>query len=345
MDSTVSSTDEQAVPMHYPGFVFRVLREEGVDPESLLAGTGLTPETLGDPRHRTGLEPPRRLFLNAIEQTGDPHLGVRLGSRFEPHHIGLPAYTAMSAATFADALDVMNRFFSLTFPLIEFTFPCSDADPRPDEVALRIRPRLHLEDLTYFVAVSALIACDGLCKAILRCGRFATRAEANAAKPQDWARVAPRIDFPIRFGAQDHRLYFPKTLLDCRLPGAEPINHQKFVELCKGFSAAAGHPQSLISRVVTILQERPSSTASLPEVAAALGFSDRGLRRHLQKSGTSFRHLVDQVRAQRARTMLTTTSQPIKSIAHDLGFDSASNFSRSFKRWTGSSPQAFRDSQ
>ncbi|NJK33418.1 MAG: AraC family transcriptional regulator [Deltaproteobacteria bacterium] len=33
---------------------------------------------------------------------------------------------------------------------------------------------------------------------------------------------------------------------------------------------------------------------------------------------------------------------PIKTIAHTLGFDTPSNFTRSFKHWTGTSPSAFR---
>jgi AraC-like DNA-binding protein len=38
-----------ALPMNYPGFVFRALRDEGIAAEALLEDTGLTDAMLGDP--------------------------------------------------------------------------------------------------------------------------------------------------------------------------------------------------------------------------------------------------------------------------------------------------------
>ncbi|MEL6103026.1 MAG: helix-turn-helix transcriptional regulator [Pseudomonadota bacterium] len=63
----------------------------------------------------------------------------------------------------------------------------------------------------------------------------------------------------------------------------------------------------------------------------------------MDRSGTSYRQLVDQVREARARALLSGGTQPIKAIAGALGFESSSNFARSFKRWTGLTPKAFRD--
>lgn len=34
---------------------------------------------------------------------------------------------------------------------------------------------------------------------------------------------------------------------------------------------------------------------------------------------------------------------PVKGVAATLGFESPSNFARSFKRWTGLTPNAFRE--
>jgi len=73
--SSLTPTDP-ALLMHYPGFVFRVLCDEGHTPEALLAGTGLSENALSDPTFRSDLPPIRQLILNAIEQSGDPHLGL-----------------------------------------------------------------------------------------------------------------------------------------------------------------------------------------------------------------------------------------------------------------------------
>ena len=79
------------------------------------------------------------------------------------------------------------------------------------------------------------------------------------------------------------------------------------------------------------------------EAAAALGYSERGLRRYLERSGTSYRKLTEQVLDRRAREMLANSALPIHVISHELGYETPSNFVRSFKRWTGETPKAFRD--
>ena len=86
--------EDLALRMTYPAFVFRVLAKEGHDVERLLANTGLTKDDLSDPEFRTGLPQLRRFILNAIEQTGEPHLGIRLARLFQASFIGLPAFAA-----------------------------------------------------------------------------------------------------------------------------------------------------------------------------------------------------------------------------------------------------------
>lgn len=340
------TTVDPALPMTYPGFVFRSLVKDGHSPEALLAKTGLTAERLTDPEFRCGFASLHRLLVNSLAETSDPHLGPRLALKFEPNFIGLPAYAAMNAACFRNALDVLNRFFFLTFPAIDFAFPDDMAALGPGEVALRLRPRIEVGgDLAYFVSGSALVACDCLCRAILRTDMFALHAEARVGEPAGWSTVASEIGLSIRFDAEENRLVFPEALLKLPLPGADPLNHSRLVGLCEQFAAKAGTETTLIGRVVALLDQGRMSGATLKEAAGKLGYSERGLRRELERSGTSFRELVETVRKGRARTMLADTERPIQAIAYDLGFDSPSNFARSFKRWTGVSPKAFREGQ
>jgi AraC-like DNA-binding protein len=311
----------------------------------LLSGTGLTADRLADPHFRCGFEPLRRLLMNAIEQTGDPHLGIRLARQFQPTFIGLPAYAAMNAARFSDALDVLNRFFFLAFPAVEFRFPDENVEVRDGEVVVRLRPKFPFTGIEYFAAISALVACDGLLRAILRLDQVVSRAETTTPEPADWQSVADRIGFPVRFDAREDRLFFSARHLDLRLPAEDPINHAKLVSLCEGFAREAMAQATPVSQIKALLEKERYLDAPLAAVADALGYSERGLRRQLERSGTSFRKLMDEARAQRARDLLATTAMPIQAIAFELGFETASNFGRSFKRWTGTTPKDFRDSR
>ncbi len=345
-DKKLTMLDIPTCPMNYPGFVFRTLCEDGYKTEALLAGTGLTAEQFADPCFRIEFSALRRFLLNAMEHTGDPHLGPRLAWRFEPNYIGLPAYAAMNATRFKDALEVLNRFFCLTFSWIEFSFSENNASLETGEVAIRLRPLHPLEDLDYFVSGSALIVCNNLLKGLLRVERFASRAEVTISEPEGWAKVSGEIGrVPVRFEARETRLMFPAELLNRALPGADPISHQRLLTLCEKFAVDGGYEASPAIEVLTFLEAEQNLGASLSRAAEALGYSERSLRRQLDRAGTSYRKLMDQVRESRAREMLANTARPIQAIAYELGYDTPSNFARSFKRWTGVTPKAFRDAR
>ena len=335
--------DDPALPMNYPGFVYRTLRDEGFPVDVLLAETGLDETNLSDPHFRCGFPPLRRLFLNAIERTGDPDLGVTLALKFQPTYIGLPAYTAMNAGRFEDGLDVLRNFFFLNFPAFEFRVVEDKKGLQTGEAAIRLRSKFPFEVIEYFGFSSAIVAINGLLKAMLGASQAATRAEMTVKRPENWPAIEPKIGFPFRFEAPENLIIFPEVLLDRPLPGADPINHARLLGLCEQFAAEMAFVTTPVTQVMAILESAPSLTVSLSDVAAELGYSERGLRRQLERSGTSYRKLVDQIREQRARNLLSSSTQPIKAIAGVLGFESSSNFARSFKRWTGLTPKIFRE--
>ncbi len=338
--------DTPALPMNYPGFVFRTLCDDGHDPETLLKGTSLRPEVFTDPHFRTEFSTLRRFILNAEEQTGDPHLGARLALRFDVTYIGFPAYAAMNAPRLADGLRVLRRFVHLTFPAIDLNFPDPPSGQTSDETDVRLTPKFPLEDIAYFINSSALIVLNRLLLDMLRMPIVATRAETTIREPEGWAAVSADVSrVPIRFEATENRIIFPAHLLDRPLPCSDPINHAKLVALCEKFSAEAGHKATPVSQVLAFLETGGNVGAPLSAASAELGYSERGLRRQLERAGTTYRRLVDQVRERRAREMLASSSQPIQAIAHELGYESPSNFARCFKRWTGKTPKVFRESR
>ena len=335
--------DDPALPTNYPGFVFRTLREEGFTADELLAETGLDETHLSDPHFRCGFQPLRRLLLNAIERTRDPDLGVMLALKFQPTFIGLPAYTAMNARRFKDGLDVLKRFFFLNFPAFEFRLVEEQSGLHAGEAAVGLRSKFPFDDIEYFGFSSAIVAINGLLKAMLQADHAASRAEMTIRQPDNWPAIEARIGFPFRFDAPENQIIFPEALLDRPLPGADPINHARLLGLCEQFAAEMPFVTTPVTQVMAALEGAKSLSVSLSDVAADLGYSERGLRRQLDRSGTSFRKMLDQVREQRARKLLSGSTQPIKTIAGALGFESSSNFARSFKRWTGLTPNAFRD--
>jgi len=249
----------------------------------------------------------------------------------------------MNAARFEDGLTVLTKYLCLSFPAFELHLLEDHSSLQKGEVAIRLRIKFSFEDVEYFGVTSAIVVLNELMKAMLETDQAATRAEITLSPTRSWPAIEEKIGFAVRFEAAENQIVFPAALLDKPLPGADPINHARLLGLCEQFAAETAFEATPVTQVMAILEAKPSLSVSLSDVAAELGYSERGLRRQLDRSGTSYRKLVGRVLEQRARTLLTGSTQPIKAIAGVLGFESSSNFARSFKRWTGLSPKAFRD--
>ncbi|QTL05644.1 AraC family transcriptional regulator ligand-binding domain-containing protein [Aquabacter sp. L1I39] len=92
-------------------------------------------------------------------------------------------------------------------------------------------------------------------------------------------------------------------------------------------------------------QLRPSLSlgeTSLAQAARRLGLSSRSLDRHLKEEGTTFQSERDRVRHVMACELLALTELQIGEIALALSYASHSGFTRSFQRWSGESPSAWR---
>jgi AraC-like DNA-binding protein len=66
------------------------------------------------------------------------------------------------------------------------------------------------------------------------------------------------------------------------------------------------------------------------------------LQRRLPQAGTSFEGLCDDARREAAQTYLADATLSIAEVTYLLGYSEPTAFHRAFKRWHGTTPQAFR---
>jgi AraC-like DNA-binding protein len=82
---------------------------------------------------------------------------------------------------------------------------------------------------------------------------------------------------------------------------------------------------------------------SLADVAKAAGASVFHFCKVFRKStGIKFTDNVARVRLEDARTQLLNPNRRISEVAYDVGFQSLTQFNRTFKRVFGQSPSEFR---
>jgi len=88
----------------------------------------------------------------------------------------------------------------------------------------------------------------------------------------------------------------------------------------------------------TICGDRPA----IAKVAKALGMSTRTMQRRLGELGTTYQDVLDDVRRQSARRLLTNTDLAIGEVAFVLGFEEVNSFTRAFHAWEGTTPVRWR---
>jgi AraC-like DNA-binding protein len=103
---------------------------------------------------------------------------------------------------------------------------------------------------------------------------------------------------------------------------------------------AAGDPLESAVRAA-LAASRPFAAASVGAVARGLAMSRPTLARHLQRAGTSFAALRDELRRDHAIGLLSRGLR-IADVAERLGYSEASAFQRAFKGWTGAPPGRVR---
>ena len=98
----------------------------------------------------------------------------------------------------------------------------------------------------------------------------------------------------------------------------------------------------LFDRRRTLRTTIPTGRGSETVIAELLSLPVRTLRWHLATQGTNFRKLMDEVRYEIARQLLSDTDMRTSEIAESLHYADATAFTRAFRRWTDEPPATWR---
>ncbi|MCR9195388.1 MAG: AraC family transcriptional regulator [Hyphomonas sp.] len=103
---------------------------------------------------------------------------------------------------------------------------------------------------------------------------------------------------------------------------------------------------SIRARVENALLELlPSGRTHIDDVARELAVSTRSLQRHLSQEGTSWLEVLNSARERLAQHYLKNTNLGASEVSFLLGFEDPNSFFRAFRRWTDSTPEAWREAQ
>lgn len=148
----------------------------------------------------------------------------------------------------------------------------------------------------------------------------------------------------VSFRQSANRFLFDAAWLDGTPGFGNEVTYASMVSLCDDLHDRLQNRVGVAGKVRGFLLARLGRSMSLEEAATHIQIPERTLRRKLREEGTSFREIVDQLRAEVAVKYLRDTQMTIDDIAYALGFSETANFRHAFRRWKRASPRDYRQS-
>jgi AraC-like DNA-binding protein len=303
-----------------------------VAPDALLDGLPVTMAALADPTTRVPLRVCEAIIGRAHDLTGEPALAFHLGTSMRVSSHGFLGFAAMTASNAREALDLAVRFASTR------TFALGLALYVEGSVAsLVIEERAPLGAIREFCVLALMVT-------LWRHGHELTgkvlAGVGECAFPEPPYLRQMGLAAMLRFDQPVHRLVFDTAVLDLPVRSADVVATQLARAQCERELASLIEP-GLPGRTRAALVA--DTTAGLDAVARSLHVSPRTLKRKLAEGGTTFSAIRDEVRRQRSLLLLDNRALSVGEIAAQLGYRELPSFTRAFRKWTGTTPAAYRD--
>lgn len=310
---------------------------EGVDRQTLVGAAGMDDVDFTTPEARVPVSRLIALWQLLAKSPLDAGFGVRFGSSGRVRDFGLVGYAMYFSATLDDALGRLSRFSRILTESVAFRLDAAREHRivvRPDRgLDLGARPEI---DYRLAAVVAACREMTGMDIAPVEV-TFPYAQPRSTHEHRRWFRCPLRFAHrlsSIAFAARDMAL--PIARRDETLAGYLS-DHAEHV--LRTMTRGSSFTERVRAAIWAHLSDgRPSLT----RIASAIGLSPRTLQRRLAEEGTSVHDQVDHVRKAMALATLRDRRVPIDEVAFLLGYGEPSTFYRSFRRWTGKTPEEYR---
>jgi len=313
------------------------LRDYGISVEDVFRDAGLAHETVASPEVRYPFAKMQHMWRLAVERTGDPCFGLAVAEHIKPQAFHGLGFVWFSSDTLFDALARLVKYQRMISTVADITLEETEGSVR-----LNVEVRRSPVDIEYEAIDAAVGVFVNLCRLATYKTFNPVRLSLKRPRPGCADRFEALFQSPVEFGAESNVLYLDPVLLREPLPGANSelarANDQVVIDYLGRFDRENLSMQ-VRSRLIELL---PGGQPTQKDIASSLNLSVRNLQRRLRAEGISFKLLLDETRKDLATQYIRDSHRRIGEITYLLGFSEPSNFTRAFRRWTGASPNEFR---
>jgi AraC-like DNA-binding protein len=279
----------------------------------------------------------RRFWHFAVEQSGDPLIGLAAGRRF--------VSTATNGLTYlfdvAASLDSACEYFVRFFPFFNGHF-------QAQIVRGEVRVELRLLDCGSVQAIAPIAdyilvsLCSMLRRKFLASGLdrdpvlAVNLTGACPAKPREHEQA---LRAPVRWQQAHYSIELDPQLFVIALT---PGNHQLEETLVELLEQTRRNSEPTLLEQVSDHLIGHLADANWQQFCTRQHLLERTAARRLKALGWSFSELLDEYRRYRAEDFLQATDLELVEISDRLGYSDVQSFNRACLRWLGCAPGAFR---
>jgi AraC-like DNA-binding protein len=320
-----------------PGRLALKLEEVGVSVPAVLRRAGLTADLFQKSRVLVATEELFALWRAIGEVSGDPEIGLKLGTETKTERFHPSGIAALSTENLGAAVDHMARYKQLTCP---------------EEIVQQVEKHEWRIRFRWLLAVEAepqvlVEYCFAWVQTIARhgSGTRISPLRVELVQPRAHTKLLERhFGCPVRTGAPHNAMVFRSTDATCPFV-------TRNAELLEMLAPQFDHELkqrngqiSFIDQVRDVVHQRLTGhRPGVEDVARDLHMSARTLQRRLQDMGSSYQIVLEEARHQMACYYLGNSVLELNETAYLLGYEDANSFIKAFRTWEGVPPGQWRE--
>ena len=280
------------------------------------------------------------LWTNLLERisvaVNDPALGLAIGKRIAPRHVGVLGYLVLSCQSLGEALNRFARYQRLVYDVNPFSVSV-------DERGMELRWGVEYGKPGALVDETSIAALFNFLNILTSQPLHPSYVCFVNPQPKNLKTYLDYFKCPVDFEKDFTCVRFPLSFLSIPLLHSDTtlldLLSQQAEALLLVLPKADMFEEKLQQVIVQSLHE---GEPTLPVVAAHLALSSRTLQRRLQERGLVFQDILENTRRELAIRYLQDKTLSLTDIALLLGYSEQSAFNRAFKRWYSEQPKMYR---
>ncbi len=320
--------------------IAKVMEQYGKDSYAILIQQDISPDSLKKNQARISNCKISKLWQQTQQESEDPYIALKLLHPIIPLAFGTLGMSMMASQHAYDALGRFARFSHYLNDGLEMNLINSHC-----QVTLSVNTQIdyqHMNGRNIEAIFSSLVT---LLQSI---SAKAIKLETIKFQHSVQYDVKPFEDFfkcPVYFGCAHDQIIFCKSgLYDEHAFSNSDLTGKLDEWMQEGLKSY--HPDALYTQVLKILNAKSTlENVTIDQVASQLFLSRRVLQRRLRDERRSYTSILDTCRHNLALKKISDNHISLIQLTLMLGFSDQSNFSRAFKRWTGSTPHQYRNNK